>query len=72
MLNEYNIVNHDVCGKVVVATDESEFKFMDQIFENGIANSTEGIEKINQNQIKEIEPSVAWNCRHLGSMYWHY
>jgi L-2-hydroxyglutarate oxidase len=55
--NEYN-VKHDVCGKVVVATEESEFKFMDQIFENGIANDTEGIEKINQNQIKEIEPSV--------------
>ena len=55
--NEYN-VKHDVCGKVVVATEESEFKFMDQIFENGIANKTEGIEKINQKQIKEIEPSV--------------
>lgn len=55
---EYKIA-HDVCGKVVVATDKSEFKFMDQIYENGIANNTEGIEKIDQNQIKEIEPSVA-------------
>ena len=35
---EYN-VDHDVCGKVVVATQKSEFKFMDQIYENGIANN---------------------------------
>jgi (S)-2-hydroxyglutarate dehydrogenase len=54
---DYN-VKHDVCGKVVVATDKSEFKFMDQIFDNGVANNTEGIEKIDQKQIKEIEPSV--------------
>ena len=54
---EHNI-DHDVCGKVVVATHKSEFKFMDQIFENGIANNTEGIEKVNADQIKEIEPHV--------------
>ena len=53
-----NKVDHDVCGKVVVATKESEFKFMDQIYENGIANKTEGIERISGNQIKEIEPYV--------------
>ena len=51
-------IDHDVCGKVVVATHKSEFKFMDQIFENGIANNTEGIEKVNADQIKEIEPHV--------------
>ena len=54
---QYN-VSHDVCGKVVVATKESEFKFMDQIFENGLANKTEGIEKISAEQVKEIEPFV--------------
>ena len=51
-------IDHDVCGKVVVATHKSEFKFMDQIFENGIANNTEGIEKITADQIKDIEPHV--------------
>jgi (S)-2-hydroxyglutarate dehydrogenase len=54
---DYN-VKHDVCGKVVVATDKSEFKFMDQIYENGIANNTEGIEKIDKQAIKDIEPHV--------------
>ena len=51
-------IAHDVCGKVVVATDEKELPFMNQIFENGLANQTEGIEKVNAEQIKEIEPHV--------------
>ena len=49
-------VTHDVCGKVVVATQEEELPRLDKIFENGLANDTEGIEKINGQQIKDIEP----------------
>ncbi|TWO31384.1 L-2-hydroxyglutarate oxidase [Seonamhaeicola sediminis] len=51
-------VKHDVCGKVVAAVDKSELLFLDKIFNNGLANNTEGIEKINGNQLKDIEPSV--------------
>ena len=54
---EYGIA-HDVCGKVVVATKEEELPFMNQIYENGVANNTEGLEKIDANRIKEIEPYV--------------
>ena len=54
---EHN-VTHDVCGKVVVATHEKEFKFLDKIYKNGLENNTEGIEKISANQIKDIEPEV--------------
>jgi L-2-hydroxyglutarate oxidase len=53
-----NKVQHDVCGKVVVATNDKEIKFLDKIFNNGIENNTEGIEKINADQIREIEPEV--------------
>lgn len=53
-----NKVPHDVCGKVVVATKKSELPFMDKIFDNGIQNNTEGIEKITGDQIKEHEPHV--------------
>ncbi|HET6224965.1 MAG TPA: L-2-hydroxyglutarate oxidase [Bacteroidia bacterium] len=52
---EHNI-KHDICGKIVVATDESELAHMNRVFNNGMANGVEGIEKINANQIKEIEP----------------
>lgn len=48
-------IKHDVCGKVVVATQESEMPFLNKIFDNGIANDTEGIEKITGEQVAEIE-----------------
>ena len=51
-------VAHDVCGKVVVATKDLELPFMNKIFENGLANGTEGIEIIDSKQIQEIEPYV--------------
>jgi L-2-hydroxyglutarate oxidase len=53
-----NNVTHDVCGKVVVATDESEFPFMEKIYKNGLENGLTGIEFINAEQIREIEPHV--------------
>ena len=51
-------IKHDVCGKVVAAVDESEIPFMDKIFQNGLANDTEGIEKITSDQLRDIEPYV--------------
>ena len=53
-----NKVTHDVCGKVVVATTTKEIKFLEKIYKNGIANNTEGITKINSDEIREIEPEV--------------
>lgn len=49
-------IPHDVCGKVVVATETNELEFLDKIFNNGLANGVEGIEKIDSKRIKEIEP----------------
>ena len=51
-------IAHDVCGKVVAAVEESELPFMDKIFQNGLANNTESIEKIDSEKVKEIEPHV--------------
>ena len=49
-------VKHDVCGKVIVATDESEFPHMEKVFNNGIANGLTDNRWINAKEIKEIEP----------------
>ena len=54
---EYGIP-HDVCGKVVVATEKKELTNMDRIFAIGTENRIEGIEKINADQVKDIEPHV--------------
>ena len=53
-----NNIAHDVCGKVVVATEEKELQYMEKIYSNAQANRIEGIEKIDGNQVKEIEPFV--------------
>lgn len=58
-------VAHDVCGKVIVATEEKELPHMEKIFNNGIQNGIEGIEKINADQIKEIEPF----CEGIGGIW---
>jgi (S)-2-hydroxyglutarate dehydrogenase len=54
---EYGI-KHDICGKVVVATADSEIQYLQQLKNNGIENGLTGIEAVNTDQIKEIEPFV--------------
>lgn len=49
-------IPHDVCGKVVVATDSSELPYLEKIYETGLQNGLSGLEKIDGNQIKEHEP----------------
>jgi L-2-hydroxyglutarate oxidase len=51
-------VDHDVCGKVVVATDESELPYLDKIFETGKQNGIEDIRKLTGEEVKEHEPFV--------------
>lgn len=52
---EHNI-DHDVCGKIVVATDEKELPFLENIYNIGLENEIEGLRKIGPEEIREIEP----------------
>jgi (S)-2-hydroxyglutarate dehydrogenase len=58
-------ISHDICGKVIVAVHEGELAHMNKVFNNGLANGVEGIEKIDANQIKEIEPQ----CKGLAGIW---
>jgi len=49
-------ISHEVCGKIIVATQEWELAELEKIYERGKQNQIEGIEKIGPNEIKEIEP----------------
>jgi L-2-hydroxyglutarate oxidase len=49
-------IPHDICGKIIVATHQSELQHMNKVLSNGLANGIEGIEKIGPDKIKEIEP----------------
>jgi (S)-2-hydroxyglutarate dehydrogenase len=49
-------IKHDICGKIIVATKESELAHMNKVYQNGLENGVENIEIIDSKRIKEIEP----------------
>ena len=51
-------IDYDVCGKIVVATTEDELPRLDKIRENGLLNGLKGVEIIDRERIKEIEPYI--------------
>ena len=51
-------IPHEICGKLVVATNEAEATRMEKLYQRGKANGLEGLEKLDQNQTREIEPHV--------------
>jgi (S)-2-hydroxyglutarate dehydrogenase len=57
-------VAHDVCGKIIVATESSELAFMDKIYNHGFENGIEDMEKIGPDTIREIEP----HCRGIAGI----
>lgn len=56
--DEHNIP-YDLCGKVVVATDKSELGRLRDLYDRGRENGLEGLELLDKEQIKEIEPHLA-------------
>jgi (S)-2-hydroxyglutarate dehydrogenase len=51
-------IEHDLCGKIIVATHESELAHMEKVYNNGKANGLTDIELIGPERMKEIEPYV--------------
>ena len=58
-------VPHDVCGKVVVAVEESEVPLLENIHGIGQQNEIEGLERINGDQLREIEP----HCKGIDALW---
>lgn len=54
---QYNIP-HDICGKLIVAADASELGFLEKIYQSGVSNGIEGMQRVSPDQIREIEPHV--------------
>lgn len=50
---------HEVCGKIVVATDESELPALAELMRRGHANGLTGLRELDAAQIREIEPYSA-------------
>ena len=51
-------VDYEICGKVIVATEEDDIPRLNTIFETGQINGIEGIKKIDPQDVTEIEPYV--------------
>lgn len=51
-------VPHEVCGKLVVAVDESEVARLRTLFDRGTANGLRGLRWLSAEQAREIEPHV--------------
>lgn len=50
-------IDHDICGKVIVATDEDELKPLENLFKRGQENGL-NVRYIEREELKEIEPHV--------------
>lgn len=54
-----NEVPFNLCGKVIVATNEKELPTLNTIFERGQANGLQNLKKLTGDQVREHEPYVA-------------
>jgi L-2-hydroxyglutarate oxidase len=53
-----NGIAHEICGKLVVAADESEVERLRALQERGAANGLEGLRWLDADAMREIEPHV--------------
>jgi (S)-2-hydroxyglutarate dehydrogenase len=51
-------VRHERCGKVVVATRETEISALEELERRGKANGLEGVKRLNAEQLRDHEPHV--------------
>ncbi len=51
-------IPHDICGKLVVAADESEVPRLRDLEQRGAANGLEGLRWLGHEEMREIEPHV--------------
>ncbi|MEO4053012.1 L-2-hydroxyglutarate oxidase [Solibacillus sp. CAU 1738] len=51
-------IEYDICGKVIVATEQHELPLLQNLYERGLQNEL-AIDMLSVEQLKEIEPHVA-------------
>jgi len=58
-------IPYEICGKVVVATDQSELPGLEELLRRGIANGVPGIVKIGTEKLRELEP----HCTGIAALH---
>lgn len=51
-------VPYELCGKIIVATDNSELPTLQMIYDRGVANGLTDLKRIKKEELKEYEPHV--------------
>lgn len=49
----------ELCGKIIVATSESELQALDNIYQRGVGNGLDGLRYLGPEEIRDIEPHAA-------------
>jgi L-2-hydroxyglutarate oxidase len=50
-------VSHEVCGKVIVATNDKELPLLEELYRRGLENGL-AVRKLSSEEVREIEPHV--------------
>jgi L-2-hydroxyglutarate oxidase len=53
-----NKIPYDICGKVIVATNEKEISGLKNLYERGLQNGLEGLKELSSDELKTYEPYV--------------
>ena len=51
-------INHDICGKIFVATSNQDLKLIDDLAERGKRNGLKGLKFLSDDELKQREPFV--------------
>ncbi len=54
-----NKIAHDICGKIVVASNEREIKFLEDLAERGSQNGLQNLKYLTNSELKAREPFVS-------------
>lgn len=51
-------IKYELCGKVIVATNDRQLDALETLYERGLENGLKGLKRISEGELKEIEPYV--------------
>lgn len=54
-----NHIPYELCGKLIIATSEEELPRLDELYRRGTANGVPGLEMIDADRVREIEPEAS-------------
>ncbi len=60
-----NSIPYEICGKVVVATDQSELAGLEELLRRGTANGVPAMRKIGPEELRELEP----HCTGIAALH---